>query len=121
VAQALPSLQLEPSALLGFEQAPVAGSQTPATWHWSIALQTVVVPPVQTPPWQVSPDVQALPSLHAVPLAIFASPQTPLEQEATLQGFEGVGHVAAVQHWPSARHTPLQQLLMPQQTWPQPP
>jgi hypothetical protein len=31
--QALPSLQAEPSAFAGFEQVPVAGSQTPATWH----------------------------------------------------------------------------------------
>jgi hypothetical protein len=31
--QALPSLQVEPSPLAGFEQAPFAGSQVPATWH----------------------------------------------------------------------------------------
>src|SRR5437667_157357 len=36
--QALPSLQLVPSAAFGFEQAPVAGSQVPATWHWSLAV-----------------------------------------------------------------------------------
>jgi hypothetical protein len=29
--QALPSLQVEPSPLAGFEQAPLVGSQVPAT------------------------------------------------------------------------------------------
>lgn len=31
--QLLPSLQAVPFAAVGFEQAPVAGLQTPATWH----------------------------------------------------------------------------------------
>jgi hypothetical protein len=31
--QALPSLQVVPLAAFGFEQVPVFGSQTPATWH----------------------------------------------------------------------------------------
>jgi hypothetical protein len=31
--QAFPSLQLVPSAFAGFEQAPVAVSQTPTEWH----------------------------------------------------------------------------------------
>jgi hypothetical protein len=31
--QALPSLQLVPSALLGFEQAPVVVLQVPTSWH----------------------------------------------------------------------------------------
>jgi hypothetical protein len=35
---AFPSLQIVPSALLGFEQ-PVAWSQVPTTWHWSRAAQ----------------------------------------------------------------------------------
>ena len=30
---ASPSLQVRPSALDGFEQVPVAGSQVPASWH----------------------------------------------------------------------------------------
>jgi hypothetical protein len=30
---ALPSVQLEPFAFGGFEQTPVAVSQTPASWH----------------------------------------------------------------------------------------
>ena len=31
--QALPSVQGAPLGAAGFEQAPVAGSQVPATWH----------------------------------------------------------------------------------------
>ena len=38
--QALPSLHAVPLGLAGFEQAPVAGSQVPAVWHWSLAVQT---------------------------------------------------------------------------------
>ena len=50
----------------GFVVQPTAGSQTAVTQgsklrHWS------GVPPVQTPFWQVSPTVQALPSLQLVP------------------------------------------------------
>jgi hypothetical protein len=38
--QASPSSQDVPSAASGFEHAPVAGSQVPATWQASLALQT---------------------------------------------------------------------------------
>src|SRR3989442_281822 len=31
--QPSPSLQVEPSALFGLEQVPVAGSQVPTSWH----------------------------------------------------------------------------------------
>jgi hypothetical protein len=41
----------------------------PATWHWSDAEQTTGLPPVQTPPWQVSLCVQTLPSVQVVPFA----------------------------------------------------
>jgi hypothetical protein len=52
--QALPSSQDEPSSLAGFEHAPVAGSQTPATWHWSSAVHAIGFEPVQDPATQVS-------------------------------------------------------------------
>jgi hypothetical protein len=68
VVQALPSLQLVPSAIGGFEQIPVEVLQVPCVWHWSGAGQTTGFAPVQTPPWQVSVWVQALPSLQPVPL-----------------------------------------------------
>ena len=71
--QALPSLQGVPSGLAGFEQAPVAGLQTPTSWQTSCAEQTTGLAPTQEPPWQVSLVVQAFPSLQAVPLG--ASPQ----------------------------------------------
>jgi hypothetical protein len=58
------SLQPTPSGAAGSEQVPVAGSQVPATWHWSLAVQASGAP-VQTPDWQASPIVQELPSLHA--------------------------------------------------------
>lgn len=63
--QALPSLQAVPFAFAGLEHTPVLGSHVPAVWHWFWAVQvTVVVPGVQTPSWQESPNVQALPSPH---------------------------------------------------------
>src|SRR5437773_11111554 len=67
--QALPSLHAVPSVLAGSEHAPVAGLQVPAVWHWSEAVQTTGLLPVQSPLSQVSVCVQALPSLQAVPSA----------------------------------------------------
>src|SRR6266581_2780854 len=81
--QALPSLQVVPSALLGLEQVPVPGSQVPASWHWSRALQTTGFAPVQTPAWQESLCVQALPSLQVVPLTWSGLEQTPLAGSQT--------------------------------------
>jgi hypothetical protein len=34
--------------------------------------------PLQTPDWQLSPEVQALPSLHVVPLGAFGFEQVPV-------------------------------------------
>jgi hypothetical protein len=63
----LPSEHAVPSVAVGFEQTPLVGSQVPATWHASLAVQTTGLLPVQTPLWQVSVWVHALPSLHVVP------------------------------------------------------
>src|SRR5438132_877033 len=76
--QALPSLRVVPSGLLGLEQVPVAGSQVPASWHWSRAVQVTGFAPVQTPAWQVSLCVQALPSLQVVPSALLGLEQVPV-------------------------------------------
>src|SRR5205809_833664 len=76
--QALASLLAAPLALAGFEQRPVAASHVPATWHWSDAKQTTGFEPVHAPDWHVSVCVQALPSLHAVPLALAGFEQTPV-------------------------------------------
>src|SRR2546428_9657760 len=69
--QASPSLHAVPLLAFGLEHWPVAVLQVPATWHWSEAVQTTGLEPVQVPLWQVSVCVQALPSLHAVPLVSF--------------------------------------------------
>lgn len=47
--QALPSLQVLPFGAFGFEQTPVAGAQTPATWHASSAVHVFGLPPTQAP------------------------------------------------------------------------
>ena len=74
---ALTSLHTDPSCLFGLLHVPLPGSQLPATWHWSRALHTTGLLPVQVPAWHVSVCVHALPSLHAVPLALFGLLQTP--------------------------------------------
>ena len=66
-----------PSATAGFEQTPDAGSHTPAAWHASLALQTTGFEPTHAPAWQESDCVQALPSLHAVPLGAAGFEQVP--------------------------------------------
>jgi hypothetical protein len=90
---ALPSLQVVPSGSVGLEQTPFAGLQTPATWHWSFAVQVMGLAPVQVPAWQVSVCVQALPSLHVEPLALMGFEHAPAE------------HVPATWHWSEAVHT----------------
>jgi hypothetical protein len=74
VLHALPSSHEAPSAFPGFEQMPVCGLHAPATWHVSSAAQTVPAP-VQTPAWQASLAVQALPSLQGVPSGLASAPQ----------------------------------------------
>jgi hypothetical protein len=65
--QALLSLQVVPSALFGLEQTPVELLQVPTLWHWSSAVHTTGLLPVQVPLWQLSDCVQELPSVQAVP------------------------------------------------------
>ena len=67
-----------PSGAPGFEQAPIVGSQLPATWHWSLAVHITGFEPVHEPLWHVSVCVQELPSLHAVPLAAEGLEHIPL-------------------------------------------
>src|SRR5262245_12699390 len=77
--QSLPSSQGVPSGRAAAkEHAPVAGSQTPASWHWSPSSQTTGSSPVQLPAWQVSLRVHASPSLHGAPSALAGSEQLPL-------------------------------------------
>jgi len=67
VVQALASSQVVPSGRAGFEQAPVPMSQVPASWHWSLGVQTTGFEPVHTPAWQVSVCVHPSRSLQAEP------------------------------------------------------
>src|SRR5437870_3845067 len=114
--QALPSLHAVPLLAFGLEHWPVAVLQVPATWHWSEAVQTTGLPPVQSPLWQVSVCVQALPSLHAVPLLSCGLEHSPV---AGLQ-------VPAMWHWSDAVQTtgllpvqtPLWQVSVWVQAWP---
>jgi hypothetical protein len=77
--QALPSLHDVPFATVGFEHAPVAGSQVPTAWHASDAEQTTGLAPVHVPFWQVSACVHALPSLHGEPFAAFGFEHWPVD------------------------------------------
>jgi hypothetical protein len=61
----------------GLEHAPVPGSHVPAVWQESLATHVTGVPP-QAPPWQASPVVHALPSLHVVPFAAAGFEHAPL-------------------------------------------
>src|SRR2546427_355120 len=90
--QALPSLQALPLVFAGFEHVPVVGEQVPTTWHWSEAVQTTGLLPVQTPLWQVSVRVQALPSLQVLPLAFAGFEHVPVVGE----------QVPAAWHWSEA-------------------
>src|SRR5438132_2818840 len=72
--QALPSLQDVALVFTGLEHVPVAGSQVPAVWHWSEAVQATGLLPVQTPLPQVSVCVQALPSSQGAVLSVWTQP-----------------------------------------------
>jgi hypothetical protein len=63
----------------GLEHTPVAVLHVPATWHWSWAVQVTGFDPVHVPDWQLSVWVQALLSLHDVPLFAFGFEQTPVD------------------------------------------
>src|SRR5437879_8131894 len=93
--QASPSEQALPSAWFGLEHVPLAGSQIPATWHWSSAVQTTGFAPMQLPAWQVSVWVQASPSAQALPSAWFGLEHVPLAGSQT----------PATWHWSSAVQT----------------
>jgi hypothetical protein len=83
VVHALLSVQAVPLVTGGFEQVPLAGSQVPAEWQESDAVQTFAVPPEQAPAWQVSPVVHALPSVQVAPLGAVGFEQLPLAGSQT--------------------------------------
>jgi hypothetical protein len=75
---AFSSLQGVPFGLFCGVHAPLAGLQTPLSWHSSAPPQTTGAPPVHVPLWHVSPVVQALPSLQPVPFVAFGNAHVPL-------------------------------------------
>src|SRR5436309_1922079 len=75
--QASPSSHGAPLSLAGLLQAPDAGLQVPAVWHWSAAVHTTGFAPTQAPAAQVSVCVQALPSSQPLPLGLAGLLQTP--------------------------------------------
>jgi hypothetical protein len=75
---------------------PVAGLQ-PSVVHTLPSLQTIAVPAVHTPAWQVSAPLQRFPSGHAVPFATTAFPHTPAVQVSVVQGFESLQSAFTVQ------------------------
>src|SRR5207244_4403139 len=76
--QASPSLQTVPLVFGGVEHAPVPGSQVPASWHWSRAVQASASGTVQVSFWQVSVCVQEMAALAAAPSAFAGSEQVPV-------------------------------------------
>jgi hypothetical protein len=62
----------------GFEQKPVSGSQVPARWQASIAVQTTGFDPTHDPAWHESDCVHAFPSSHPLPFAFAGVEQTPV-------------------------------------------
>jgi hypothetical protein len=93
--QAVPSSQDVPSSSAGFEHVPLAGSQVPAAWHWSLAVHTTGFEPTQAPAWQASVCVQAVPSLQEVPSAAAGFEQAPFAES----------QVPATWHWSLAVQT----------------
>ena len=51
----------------------IPATQVPGSWHWSGAAHMTVVAGVQTPVWQVSPEVHKLLSSQTVPLVVGGS------------------------------------------------
>jgi hypothetical protein len=76
--QAFWSLHAVPDGAKGFEHCPETGLQVPTRKHSPSDVQVTGFPPVQTPLWQVSVRVQALPSLQLVPSALLGFEQTPV-------------------------------------------
>ena len=76
-------VQAVPFGALGFEHVPFAGLHTPATWHWSLAVQTTGFPPAHMPVWHVSVCVHASPSVQTVPFGAFGFEHIPFAGSQT--------------------------------------
>jgi hypothetical protein len=92
-SQHVPPVHKLPFPLGGLEQVPPL--QVPMSWHSLNAVQTTFEPAVHVPFWHVSLSVQALPSLHGAPFALFGLEQMPVPGS----------HTPASWHWSSAEQT----------------
>jgi hypothetical protein len=107
--QALPSLHGAPFVFAGFVHAPEAGSQVPATWHWSDAVHVMRLPLMHVPPSHMSLNVQGLPSLHETPFAGVCTQPVAGLQLSVVQGFPSSHEMAALRQTPPVH--------MPSATW----
>ena len=73
-----PSSQGVPLGTGSVVHAPLAGSQLPASWHASGAVQTTGSPPRQAPASHVSRRVQSSPSLQRLPSGWVGFEQVPV-------------------------------------------
>jgi len=110
VVHALLSLHAVPSGMAMPAHAPVAGLHAWAPRHIVAPGQVTGLPPVQTPDWHVSVCVQALLSLHDVPLVtgVCTQPVAGLHESA-VHGLLSSHGMAALEHVPAAQ--------MPSETW----
>jgi hypothetical protein len=97
----------------GVELQPVSGLHVSVV-HAFESLQLSAVPAVQVPLWQTSAPLQALPSVHDVPLATaeFTQPVVALH-ESVVQGFASLQEIAL-----PAVQVPLWQVSAPLQRFP---
>src|SRR5437773_1983770 len=109
---ASPSLQGVPSGVTGFEQVALSGSQTPASWHWSWAVQTTGLTAVHVPPWQVSLCVQASPSLQLVPVS-GVTVQLDVPLQVRVLHWSEVQVIAVPTHWPLPSQVSLKEQASP--------
>src|SRR5213594_2013254 len=109
---ASPSSQGVPSGVTGFEQVALSGSQTPASWHWSWAVQTTGLTAVHVPPWQVSLCVQASPSLQLVPVS-GVTVQLDVPLQVRVLHWSEVQVSAVPTHWPLPSQVSLKEQASP--------
>src|SRR5438477_48409 len=109
---ASPSLQGVPSGVTGFEQVALSGSQTPASWHWSWAVQTTGLTAVHVPPWQVSLKEQASPSLQLVPVS-GVTVQLDVPLQVRVLHWSEVQVITVPMHWPLPSQVSLKEQASP--------
>jgi hypothetical protein len=97
VQLSLSALQLVPFALAGLVHSPVAGSQTPASWHWSCAVQTIVASTTHWPSSQARQPPQLFPWQAHWPSAWQSSPSPQTSPTWASSGSQVV--VVSLQRW----------------------